>query len=230
MDCLLSRLHLVNKHCPIRQSPQGDTSTELIRGHYHRATTRSGPFHWTDRFLPSCPCDHKVSVCQRITAAGLLASLLLTSCSKSDALKGPPAAPSGLPVRAALGAKLDMPVEIQAIGNVEAYSSVTLKSRIAAQILRVHLRDGQEAREGVQWLELHPQAFDDRVRKAEANLCQHQALLSSAEANVVRGQPQARHARAQADRYEALVKDGITSNDLQEQVRTVAEAAVASLA
>src|SRR5688572_25900461 len=192
MDCLLSRLHLVNKHCPIRQSPQGDTSTELIRGHYHRATTRSGPFHWTDRFLPSCPCDHKVSVCQRITAAGLLASLLLTSCSKSDALKGPPAAPSALPVRAALVAKLDMPVEIQAIGNVEAYSSVTLKSRIAGQILRVHLRDGQDVREGELLFELDPQPFVERVRQAEANLSQNHALLRQAEANVVRDQAQAR--------------------------------------
>jgi len=169
-------------------------------------------------------------VCQRITAAGLLASLLLTSCSKSDALKGPPAAPSALPVRAAQVAKLDMPVEIQAIGNVEAYSSVTLKSRIAGQILRVHLRDGQDVREGQLLFELDPQPFVERVRQAEANLSQNHALLRQAEANVVRDQAQARQARAQADRYEALVKDGITSKDQQEQIRTVAEAADASLA
>lgn len=127
-------------------------------------------------------------------------------------------------------AKLDVPVEIQAIGNVEAYSSVTLKSRIAGQILRVHLRDGQDVREGQLLFELDAQPFTERVRQAEANLAQNQALLRQAEANVVRDQAQARQARVQADRYEALVKDGIASRDQQEQIRTTAEAAEASLA
>ncbi len=167
--------------------------------------------------------------------AVLLALLLLTSC-------GSPSLPSqaaggaekksgapGLPVRVANVLKQDISFDIRAIGNVEASSSVTVKSRIAGQIVAVHLRDGQDVRKGDLLFELDPEPFTERVRQAEASLAQNTALERQAVANVARDRAEARQARVQADRYVSLMEEGIASREQTDQARSIAEAAEASV-
>ncbi|MCW5981683.1 MAG: efflux RND transporter periplasmic adaptor subunit [Bryobacteraceae bacterium] len=139
---------------------------------------------------------------------------------------GAPAAP----VRVAKIVRQDLPYDIQAIGNVEAYSSVAVKARVQGQILRVHIRDGQDVREGQLLFELDPAPFEEEVRLAEANIARDIAAEKQAEANVARDIAQAKTARSQAERYEELMKQGITAREQADQMLSAAEAAEASLA
>ena len=148
---------------------------------------------------------------------------------KSGGAAAPKAAAPATPVRVTPVRLEDVPLEIQAIGNAEASASVTVKSRVAGQILRVHPQDGQDVRAGDLMFEIDPQPFQEKVRQSEANLAQTRAVVRQANANLVRDQAHARQARAQAERYSALKAAGVVSSDQFEQLRATAESAEASL-
>ena len=160
----------------------------------------------------------------------IFCSAILAGC---DALKsGAPAAkapPPATTVRSTPVQLQDVPLEIQSIGNAEASATVTVKSRVAGQIRKVHLRDGQDVKVGDLLFEIDPQPFEERVRQSEANLAQTRAIVRQASANLVRDQAHARQARAQAERYAALKAAGVVSSDQSEQLRATAESAEASL-
>lgn len=138
--------------------------------------------------------------------------------------------PPAAPVRATKVVRQDLPYDIQAIGNVEAYSSVGLKSRVDGQILNVHIRDGQDVREGQLLFELDDAPFVEEVRLAEANIARDIAAENQARANVERDAAQAKNARADAKRYESLLEQGIAAREQADRMLATAEAAEASLA
>lgn len=158
--------------------------------------------------------------------------LFLAGCASNGggAKAGPPGGAQAAPVRVAKVARQDLPYEIQAIGNVEAYAGVAVKSRVEGQLQKVHIRDGQDVREGQLLFELDPVPFEEAIRLAEANIARDIAAEKQAEANVARDVAQLKTARSQADRYEALLKQGITAREQADQMVSAAEAAAASLA
>jgi multidrug efflux system membrane fusion protein len=42
----------------------------------------------------------------------------------------------------------NLPAQITAIGNVEAFSSVTIKSRIEGQLIKANFKEGDEVKKG----------------------------------------------------------------------------------
>jgi multidrug efflux system membrane fusion protein len=133
------------------------------------------------------------------------------------------------PVRIAKVERRDVPFDLRAIGNVEAWSSVAVKSRVAGQLLKVHIRDGADVREGDLLFEIDPLPFLENVRAAEAALARDIAAEKQALANIARVQAQAANARAQADRYTALFQQGIGAREQMDQYRTAADAQDAQL-
>jgi multidrug efflux pump subunit AcrA (membrane-fusion protein) len=73
----------------------------------------------------------------------LPACLLMTSCTRVAAKAGPGSTET-IPVRAVRAASADVPLEIAAVGNVEAVDSVEVKSRVAGEINRVAFTEGAE--------------------------------------------------------------------------------------
>ena len=120
-------------------------------------------------------------------------------------------------------------MEIRAIGNVEAYSSVAVKSRVAGQLMRVHVRDGQNVQQNQLLFEIDPLPLEAQLRQAEANLARNRAIEQQAQASIARSRAQASQARVQADRYATLAKEGITSKEQTEQFVSQAEAAAAGV-
>ena len=53
----------------------------------------------------------------------------------------------GVPVTVALATQRDVPLQIEVIGNVEAYSTITVKAQVGGEITQVHFSEG-ELREG----------------------------------------------------------------------------------
>ncbi len=162
---------------------------------------------------------------RRMESSGLvLVALLASACSTKE----PPAAAStrrtdGVPVSVAIVAQRDVPMEIQVIGNVEAYSTILVKARVAGQLTEVHFREGDYVKKGDQLFSLDPRPFEAQLNQAEANLLREEAQLNLAQANLDRDLAQQKYVREQAVRFSRLLQEGIVSTDQAEQMRTGAD-------
>src|SRR3989442_656712 len=74
-----------------------------------------------------------------------IAALLASGCSKPQAA---PATAAAVPVRVATVVQKTVPVQVTAIGNVEAYSTVAIKALVAGELTAVHFREGQDVHKG----------------------------------------------------------------------------------
>ena len=146
-----------------------------------------------------------------VAAAGIV-----TYFAKDSRAKEKPAAkaPAGVPVSVAAALQQTVPVRLQAIGNVEAFTTVAVKSRVDGQIVEVHFREGQEVRKGDVLFHIDPRPFQAALRQAEA-----QALRDVASRD---------QAAAQEKRYQELLEKNFVSKDAYAQFRTNAQTAEAT--
>jgi multidrug efflux system membrane fusion protein len=166
-----------------------------------------------------------------VAAAALLGSALfgLVGCS-SGGSKGPAFAMGPVAVRAVSASSSNVPLDLSAIGNVQALSTVDVKARVAGQIKSVHFQEGQDVRAGDVLFELDQTPFLDAIHEAEANLARDIALTAQAKANVVKDQAMLKSAQAQADRAQALEREGIFSKEQTETIVATSESNQATLA
>jgi len=141
----------------------------------------------------------------------LVVTVFLFSCSKKSG--PPPRLP--VPVTAAAVVEKTVPVQIRAIGNVEAYSAIAVKSQIDGVLTRVHFREGQDVRKGDLLLTIDPRPYEAALRQAEANLAKDTAQLENA--------------RVEVGRYEELVKKGYVAREQYDQITTNAAALEATV-
>ncbi len=132
-------------------------------------------------------------------------------------------------VRALPAVAAAIPLEVSAIGNVEAMSTVDVKSRVAGQLLKAYFTEGQDVNEGQLLFEIDPEPFQRQIAQIQADLAKDSALLRQAQANVSKDEANVKQARAQADRGLQLAKDGIFSKEQTEQATATADSAQASL-
>ncbi|HKI68230.1 MAG TPA: efflux RND transporter periplasmic adaptor subunit, partial [Verrucomicrobiae bacterium] len=113
------------------------------------------------------------------TVSGVALTLLLTSCSpgKNDNARGPSGA---VPVLVAPAVAKDVPVQIQAIGTVRAYSLVSIRSQITGPITKVHFKEGQEVNVGDPLFTIDPRPYEAALNQARANLERDIAQMISA--------------------------------------------------
>ena len=175
---------------------------------------------------PTTPPSIRRSRPVAAACAGLLLSCLavLAACSerKASGKSGPPAAP-GVPVTAATVVQKAVPVQVRAIGNVQAISTVTIKSQVDGQVLHVHFAEGQDVKAGDPLFTLDQRPFEAALKQAEATLARDRAQLKQAEATLAKDRAQLANARIQERRYKELIADGAISSELYDQVRTTAE-------
>ncbi len=161
---------------------------------------------------------------QRFIVPALLLNLLVAaSCGQNDhaAAARPPVAP----VVVADVRQMPVPLEIRAIGNVEANSTVEIKSQVSGQLQKVFFTEGDEVREGQLLFQIDPRQLQQAVSEAEAALENANATVGQAQANYERDLAQAKNARSQADRYAQLATQGIISREANENYHTQADAA-----
>ena len=114
-------------------------------------------------------------------------------------------------------------MEIQVIGNVEAYANIMVKARVNGQLIAVHFREGDFVKKGDRLFSLDPRPFEAQLNQAEANLARDEAQLNLAQANLNRDLAQQKYSQEQSDRFARLFQDGIISKDQAEQTRTSAD-------
>jgi membrane fusion protein, multidrug efflux system len=151
----------------------------------------------------------------------LALSGLLGGCAEKqvEANKQPAA-----PITVAQVVAKTVPVEITAVGSVEAYSNITVKTMVAGELQKVHFTEGQDVAKGDLLFTIDERPFRTALEQAEANLARDKAMLLQLEANLARDIAQSEYAQAQSRRYAKLVGEGVISAEQSEQFDTEAKA------
>ncbi len=119
-------------------------------------------------------------------------------------------------IKVAVAERKAVPVQLQAVGTVEAYATVSIKSRVDGQLMAVHFREGEDVKKGEMLFTIDPRPYDAAVKEARARLERDAALADKAERD--------------ARRYAELVAKNYVSSDKFEQFRANAEALRATVA
>ncbi len=120
-----------------------------------------------------------------------------------------------VPVKIGDVTQQNVPMQVNAIGNVEAYNTVSVKALVGGEIIDVHFREGQDVRQGDLLFQIDPRPYE--------------AALKQAEGALARDVAQAKNAEEQAKRYEILVQKDYVSRDQYDQLRANADALAAAV-
>lgn len=132
------------------------------------------------------------------------------SRSKDSAeAQGPAGAPAGgkggrqgqggpgqvVPVVVATAQRGDLPVYFNGLGTVTAFNTVTVRSRVDGQIVKINFTEGQLVHQGDALVEIDPRPYQVQLEQAEGQLAKDQAQL--------------RDVQVDYERYQLLFKEGV---------------------
>jgi multidrug efflux system membrane fusion protein len=100
-----------------------------------------------------------------------------------------------VPVIVSTATRGDLPVFFNGLGTVTAYNTVTIRSRVDGQIVKINFTEGQMVREGDSLVEIDPRPYQVQLEQAEGQLAKDQAQL--------------RDVQVDYDRYQQLFKAGV---------------------
>src|ERR1043166_9165862 len=149
-----------------------------------------------------------------VSSAALL--LIAIGCGSKDSVQAAKPISAGAPVRVATVASRTMPVELQAIGNVEAISTVSIKAQISGQLMRVHFKEGDFVKKGQPLFTIDRAPFEAALRQAEGTLAKDEA--------------QSLNTKLDAERYQGLGKQGVVSKQQVDAAGAAANAMAATVA
>jgi membrane fusion protein, multidrug efflux system len=96
------------------------------------------------------------------------------------------APPPAVPVGVATVKEDAFNVYLNGLGSVQAFYTVSLKTRIDGQIMQVNFREGQEVKEGALLIVIDPRPYQVALDQAKANLAKDEAQLTNAKAQFER--------------------------------------------
>jgi len=102
-----------------------------------------------------------------------------------------------MPVTVVAAERANVPVVLNALGTVTSLRTVTVRSQVDGQLLRVLFREGQLVKAGELLAEIDPRPFQVQLAQAQGQLARDRALLENA--------------RVDLERYRTLVKQDAAS-------------------
>ena len=180
----------------------------------------------------------------RIASTGLLCAVLfgvflLQGCSGTTTADGGGSAAKGgkggkggggaVPVITAKVGQKDVPIDVAVVGNVEAYTTISVKAQVGGEITKVFFKEGDLVKKGDPLFTIDPRPLEAALAQVKANLAKDQALLAQAQANLARDIAQEKYARTESGRYNKLAAEGIVSKDQGEQFTSNADALAQSV-
>ena len=145
-------------------------------------------------------------------------SCLAIGCTGKSA--PPPRQAEGVPVVVATVSQRTVPVDVQVIGNVEAYATIAVKSQVGGELTLVHFREGDFVKKGDVLFTIDRRLLEAQVKQAQATLERDKAQLSLAEANLARDIAQEKYTHDEAARYRKLFQKGVISREQYDQYQT----------
>ena len=114
------------------------------------------------------------------------------------------------PVVVANAARASVPVYLNGLGNVIAFYTVTVSSRVDGQIMKVDFNEGDFVKAGQVLVEIDPRPYEVQLEQAQGALAHDQAVLNEA--------------RIDLDRYKtAFARNAIAKQQLDDQEQLVAQ-------
>lgn len=134
-------------------------------------------------------------------------SVLAVGCAKQQA--APPARqPSTVTVARVV--QKTMPVEVTAVGNVEAISTILIRAQVAGEVQDLRFKEGDFVSKGQVLLTIDPRPYE--------------AALAQAKATLARDKATGAYNRAQAQRYKTLFDQGVVPAEQVDSVTSSADA------
>lgn len=155
----------------------------------------------------------KYAIADAVKRLLLLFVLVIIICGCSSKKENPAIPPAPVTVTSAV--VKTVPVEINTIGNVEPYQTISVRAQITGQITKINFKEGQDVRKGYLLFELDCRPYQEALKQAEANLARDTA--------------QAKNAETDLQRYTALLEDQFVTRQQYDQVRTNLTALEATL-
>jgi membrane fusion protein, multidrug efflux system len=100
-----------------------------------------------------------------------------------------------VPVVVATATRGDLPVYYNGLGTVTAFNTVTVRSRVDGQIVKINFTEGQTVHQGDALVEIDPRPYQVQLEQAEGQLAKDQAQL--------------RDVQVDYERYQLLFKEGV---------------------
>jgi multidrug efflux system membrane fusion protein len=94
--------------------------------------------------------------------------------------------PRTFPVVAAVARRGSMPVYLNGLGTVTAFETVTARSRVDGELMKVHFTEGQLVKKDDLLAEIDPRPFQVQLTQAEGQMAKDQAQLQNAQLDLSR--------------------------------------------
>src|SRR5215469_4540239 len=105
---------------------------------------------------------------------------------------------------------MNVPVYLTGLGNVGAFYTVTVKSRVDGQLMNVNFKEGDMVKAGDELALIDPRPYQVMLEQAQGTLARDQALLANAHLDLTRYQT-------------LLAQDAIPKQQLDTQIATVGQ-------
>src|SRR5580704_3863687 len=137
---------------------------------------------------------------------------LASGCAKQQA-----APPAHLATRVTVAQVIQktMPVEVTAVGNVEAISTISIRAQVAGEVQNIQFKEGDFVNKGQVLLTIDPRPYE--------------AALAQAKAALARDKATGKYNRAQAQRYKTLFDQGVVPAEQVDSFTSAADASDATV-
>jgi membrane fusion protein, multidrug efflux system len=175
-------------------------------------------FAWTVALVIAAAVGYSVyapETAERIApAAGVYARKLhdfLPAALKESAPESAQAAvkgPAAIPVSVARARRADYPIYLDGLGQVQAFNTVTVRSRVDGQVVKIAFEEGQMVKAGDLLAQIDPRPFQAALDQAKAKKTQDEANLANARLDLQRDATLAKQSYAtqqQLDTQNSLV-------------------------
>ena len=133
---------------------------------------------------------------------------LYTSAAQTNADKHQAKGPAPIPATIQTINNSDFPVYLNGLGTVQPYDTVTVRSRVDGQVIKVGFRQGQMVNEGDLLVQIDPRPYQAALEQAQAKKAQDEANLRNAQLDLERYSTLAKQdyaSRQQVDTQQAKV-------------------------
>lgn len=132
-----------------------------------------------------------------------------------------------VPVVVGRASQRDVPVELTSIGNVEAFSTISIRSQVTGTLTAVRFKEGDDVKEGDVLFTIDPRPYKAALDEAAATFTKDQAMLDQANAQVARDIATDQYNTTEAQRLTSLNERGLLPRDQTEQGKATASASTA---
>jgi len=159
----------------------------------------------------------------------ILAVVGLTACSSSKNQTKAGGPPPPVPVSVSTATEESVPIEVKAVGTVEASAVIQVKSQVSGELVKASFEEGANVQAGDLLFLIDQRPYQQALQQAQSSIARDTAQLNQAQATLARDTAQERSLEADAARYSQLAKEGVVSKSQNDQSTAAAEAMRATM-